>query len=133
MTYVENAAMAHLLAADHLAPGSPAAGKAYFISQGEPVLVWPFINRILGVAGLPPVTRRVPVTAAYVAGAILEAIYRLLGRTDEPRMTRFLAVQLGTSHWFDISAARRELGYVPAVSTDEGLVRLKEWLASGVA
>jgi nucleoside-diphosphate-sugar epimerase len=133
VTYIENAAAAHLLAADRLTPGSPIAGKAYFISQGEPVLVWPFINRILGLAGLPPVARRVPTRLAYAAGAVLEAVYRLLGRTGEPRMTRFLAVQLGTSHWFDISAARRDLGYKPAVSTEEGLTRLKEWLASGVA
>jgi nucleoside-diphosphate-sugar epimerase len=130
VTYVDNAAAAHLLAADRLAPGSPVGGKAYFISQGEPALVWPFINRILGLAGLPPVTRRVPVAAAYAAGAVLEAAYRILGRTDEPRMTRFLAVQLGTSHWFDISAARRDLGYEPSVSTEEGLRRLGVWLAS---
>ncbi|HEX4589938.1 MAG TPA: NAD-dependent epimerase/dehydratase family protein [Gemmataceae bacterium] len=130
VTYVENAAMAHLAAADRLAPGSPVAGKAYFISQGEPVLVWPFINRILGLAGLPPVTRKIPLGVAYAAGAVLESIYKLTGRTDEPRMTRFLAVQLGTSHWFDISAARRDLGYEPAVTVDEGLKRLGEWLAN---
>ncbi len=133
VTYIGNAAAAHLLAADRLAPGSPLAGKAYFISQGEPVLVWPFINRILGLAGLAPVARRVPLAVAYAAGAVLEASYRLLGRTDEPRMTRFLAVQLGTSHWFDISAARRDLGYEPEVSTEEGLRRLQDWLANGAA
>jgi nucleoside-diphosphate-sugar epimerase len=130
LTYVDNAAAAHLLAADRLAPSSPVGGKAYFISQGEPVLVWSFINQILGLAGLPPVTRRVPMAAAYAAGAVLETAYRVLGRTDEPRMTRFLAVQLGTSHWFDISAARRDLGYEPTVSTEEGLRRLGVWLAS---
>jgi 2-alkyl-3-oxoalkanoate reductase len=129
VTYVDNAAVAHLLAADRLTPGSPVAGKAYFISQGEPVLLWPFINRILALAGLPPVTRRVPMMAAYTAGALLETAYRVLGRTDEPRMTRFLARQLGTSHWFDISAARRDLSYQPTVSTEEGLRRLGEWLA----
>jgi nucleoside-diphosphate-sugar epimerase len=129
VTFIDNAATAHLLAADRLTPGSPVAGEAYFISQGEPVLVWPFINRILALAGLSPVTRRVPTKLAYAAGAVIEAAYRVLGRTDEPRMTRFLAVQLGTSHWFDISAARRDLGYEPAVSTEEGLRRLGEWLA----
>ena len=133
VTYIDNAATAHLLAADRLTPGSPVAGRAYFISQGEPVLVWPFINRILALAGLPPVTRSVPTSLAYAAGALIESTYRLLGWTDEPRMTRFLALQLGTSHWFDISAARRDLGYDPAVSTEEGLRRLGEWLAAGVA
>jgi nucleoside-diphosphate-sugar epimerase len=132
VTYIDNAAAAHLLAADRLAPGSSAAGKAYFISQGEPVQVWPFINRILALAGLAPVTRRVPLALAYAAGAVLEASYRILGRTDEPRMTRFLALQLATSHWFDISAARRDLGYAPAISIEEGLARLAPSLASGV-
>ena len=69
-----------------------------------------------------------PVTVAYAAGAMLETAYRILGRTDEPRMTRFLAVQLGTSHWFDISAARRDLSYEPTVSMEEGLWRLTKYL-----
>src|SRR5439155_9856094 len=124
----DNAAAAHLLAADRLTPGSPVAGRAYFVSQGEPVVLWEFINRVLALAGLPPVTRRVRLATAYAAGAVLERVYRVLGRKTEPRMTRFLAVQLGTSHWFDISAARRDLGYAPAVSTEEGLKRLGPWL-----
>ena len=128
--YVDNAAAAHLQAADRLRPGSPLAGTAYFISQGEPVPVWPFINRILRLAGLRPVMRRVPLWAAYTAGAVLEAAYKLTGRMDEPRLTRFMAVQLGTSHWFDISAARRDLGYEPAVSMEEGLSRIGNWLRS---
>jgi nucleoside-diphosphate-sugar epimerase len=128
VTYVDNAAAAHLLAADRLTPGSPVAGRAYFISQGEPVELWPFVNRILEIAKLPPVTQRVSLRTAYAAGAALEWWSRLRGRTQEPRMTRFLAVQLGTSHWFDISAARRDLGYEPAVSTEAGLGRLGPWL-----
>jgi nucleoside-diphosphate-sugar epimerase len=130
VTYVGNAAAAHLLAANRLSPESPVAGRAYFISQGEPVPVWPFINHILSLTGLPPVTRRVPLAVAYAAGAVLEATYRMLGRADEPRMTRFLAVQMGSSHWFDISAARRDLDYAPEVSTEEGLARLGEWLSA---
>jgi nucleoside-diphosphate-sugar epimerase len=129
VTYIDNVAAAHLLAADRLAPGAPAAGRAYFISQGEPVLLWPFINRVLALAGLPPVTRRVPAGVAYAAGAVLEAVYGLLGRRAEPRMTRFLARQLSLSHWFDITAARRDLGYEPAVSTEEGLRRLGDALS----
>ena len=65
-------------------------------------------------------TKRVSRRMAYAAGAVLERWYRLTGRTDEPRMTRFLAGQLGTSHWFDISAARRDSGYEPVVSTEDG-------------
>ncbi|HEV3143975.1 MAG TPA: NAD-dependent epimerase/dehydratase family protein [Gemmataceae bacterium] len=129
-TYVDNAASAHLLAADRLSPGGAIAGKAYFISQGEPVNLWDFINRILALGSLPPVARSIPAWLAFHAGSMMELRHWLLRRPGEPNMTRFLARQLSTSHWFDISAARRDLGYAPLVSTEEGLKRLGEWLKS---
>jgi nucleoside-diphosphate-sugar epimerase len=128
VTYIENAAAAHLLAADRLVPGSPIAGRAYFVSNGEPIPLWPFIHQVLELAGAPPVTRRIPARLAYAAGAIFEAVYGLFRMRLEPPMTRFLAQQLSTSHWFDISAARHDLGYEPAVSTEVGLRRLAAWL-----
>lgn len=128
MVYVENAAEAHLQAADALISGSPVCGRAYFISQGEPVNCWDWINQILSLAGLPPVTRSISYRAAYAAGTALEAAYWAMGRTDEPRMTRFLAAQLATSHWFNISRARADFGYAPRVSTAEGMRRLAVWL-----
>ncbi len=128
VTYVDNAADAHLAALDRLTPGSPIAGRAYFISQGDPVELWPFINRILDLVGLPPVSRRVPFRVAYGVGSVLETWYRWLGLRGEPAMTRFVASQLAHSHWFDISAARRDLGYAPQISTEEGLRRLARWL-----
>jgi nucleoside-diphosphate-sugar epimerase len=127
-TYIDNAAQAHLLAADRLAPGAPVAGRAYFVSQGEPLPLWDLVNRILGAAHLPPVTRSVPVGAAYAAGWFFETVYALCHWPGEPPMTRFLARELATAHWFDIRAARRDLGYEPAVSIDEGLRRLEEFL-----
>jgi nucleoside-diphosphate-sugar epimerase len=136
ITYVENAAEAHLLAADALEAGirSPVAeatspaGKAYFLSQGEPVNCWRWIDEVLALAGLPPVRKSISVEAAGRIGASCETIYRLLRLGREPPMTRFLAAQLGRSHWFDISAARRDLGYEPRVSNAEGMRRLGEWL-----
>ena len=129
MVYVENAACAHLAAADALtSPDAPPAGKAYFISQGEPVNCWEWIDQILALAGLPPVKRSISLAAAWRVGAACEALWKLLGKRTEPPMTRFLAAQLGTSHWFDISAARRDFGYEPAVSTEEDMRRLGEWL-----
>ena len=122
--YVDNAADAHVLAADRLAPGSDVAGKAYFISQGEPLPLAELLNRILAAGGLPPVTRRIPEGTAHFLGALLETVYGLLGVENEPPLTRFVARQLSTAHWFDISAARRDLGYEPAVSLDEGMERL---------
>jgi nucleoside-diphosphate-sugar epimerase len=129
VTYVENAAEAHLLAAEALA-GEPAsaAGKAYFISQGEPVNCWQWVDEILALVDLPPVRRSVSINMASRLGGICEAVYRLLRLTSEPPMTRFLAAQLATSHWFDISAARRDLGYEPRVSMAEGMRRLGNWL-----
>lgn len=127
--YVENAAAAHLLAADALAiPQSPAAGRAFYISQGEPVNCWQWIDELLALAGLPRVERSISYPAARRVGAACEMIYRALRLRGEPPMTRFLAAQLARSHWYDISAARRDLGYTPHVSTAEGMRRLGAWL-----
>lgn len=122
--YVDNAADAHLAAADRLAPGAPCAGKPYFITNGEPLPLAEIINGILGAAGLPPVTRRIPVPMALALGGLAELLYGVLRIRSEPPITRFVARQLSTSHWFDISAARRDLGYEPRVSIEEGLSRL---------
>jgi nucleoside-diphosphate-sugar epimerase len=127
MVYVENAAEAHLMAADALRHGS-AGGQAYFISQGVPVNCWTWINQILELAGVAPIRRAISGKTAWVIGAILEAVYSVTGRLDEPRMTRFLAAQLSHSHYFDITRAREELGYTPRISTEEGMRRLGHWL-----
>lgn len=133
MVYVENAAEAHLLAADALArPEALPAGKAYFISQGEPVDCWAWIDQILALAGLPKVDKSIGARTAYAAGALLELRHWLLrDYAHEPRMTRFVARQLSTDHWFDLAAARRDFGYEPRISTDEGMERLGRWIADG--
>jgi 2-alkyl-3-oxoalkanoate reductase len=128
--HVENAAMAHLRAADRLGIGSPVAGKAYFLSQGEPEPLWDFVNRVLALADLPPVTKTVSPRLAYTAGAVLENVYRLFGLRGEPPMTRFVARQLSTAHWFDLSAARRDFGYAPQISTADGLAAMRDWVKS---
>lgn len=132
ITYVENAVDAHLLAADALArpvaEATSPAGKAYFISQGEPVNCWRWIDEVLALVDLPPVAKSISVSMASRVGSLCEALYRMFRINSEPPMTRFLAAQLATSHWFDISAARRNLGYEPRVSTAEGMRRLGEWL-----
>jgi 2-alkyl-3-oxoalkanoate reductase len=122
--YVENAATAHLLAADALRPGSPVAGRPYFISQGQPVNCWDWINELLALAGLPPVQKSLPLPVAWTIGAVCEAAYSLLRLSGEPPMSRFLARQLSTSHYFDISRARHDFGYEPKISMDEGMRRL---------
>lgn len=128
-TFVDDAATAHLLALDRLEPGSPIAGKAYFLSQIDPVELWPFVNQILDVAGLPPVTKRLPYSIAFAAGAILEGWYRLVKSSEEPPITRFVAAQLAHSHWFNVSAARRDLNYDPRIPTADAIVKLENWLS----
>ena len=128
MIYVENAAEAHLLAADALRPDSPVGGRAYYLSQGEPVNCWHWISEILAVAGAPPVKRSVSYSAAWLIGAVLETVYSTLRLSGEPRMTRFLAAQLAKSHFFDIRRAERDFGYRASVSTDQGMERLANWL-----
>jgi nucleoside-diphosphate-sugar epimerase len=128
MTYVENAAAAHLQAADALRPGSPICGRAYFISQGEPVNCWQWIDEILTLVRLPTVTRSISLSLAWNAGAVLEAFHRVFRPKTEPRMTRFLAAQLGRSHYYNIQQARNDFCYTPAISISEGMRRLGEWL-----
>ena len=126
--YVDNAARAHLLAGDKLTPGSAIAGRAYFISNGEPIPLWEMVNFILAAADLPPVTRTISTQMAYAAGSLCEGIWSLFKLSGEPPMTRFVAQELATAHWFNIDAARRDLGYAPEISINEGLVKLREWL-----
>jgi nucleoside-diphosphate-sugar epimerase len=128
--YIDNAVDAHVLALESLFPGSVVSGRAYFITNGEPLPMAEIMNKVLKAADLPPVTRKIPVKVAYAAGAFMEFIYSVLKRKEEPLMTRFLARELSCAHWFDISAAKRDLGYNPAISIDEGMRRLKEWLKS---
>ncbi|MEZ7891989.1 MAG: NAD-dependent epimerase/dehydratase family protein [Candidatus Wallbacteria bacterium] len=124
ITYVENAADAHLQAALALEKGSKVCGQAYFISQGEPVYMWEFVNRILKGVNLPELSQKVPFLAAYYIGAAMEFFYKTLNLKGEPPMTRFIAFQFSSHHYFDISKAKRDFGYNPRITTEEGLKRL---------
>ena len=123
-TYVDNAAQAHFDAFEHLAPGAACAGRAYFISNGEPRTVRDIVNGLLQAAGAPLVRKTIPFGVAYAAGAVCEGLWHALPLKGEPPMTRFLAEQLSTTHWYDMAPARRDFGYVPQVTIDEGLARL---------
>jgi nucleoside-diphosphate-sugar epimerase len=123
-TYIDDAVAAHLCALDRVEPGAACSGRAYFITSADPRPIRDIINGFLAAAGLPPETRSVPLPVAEAAGVAAERLWRLLGRQEEPPMTRFLARQLATDHWFDVSAARRDLGWAPVVGLDEGFRRL---------
>jgi len=128
--YIDNCVDAHLLAAQKLLEGTPLS-DVYFISDGEPLGVWTLANRMLTAASAPPVGKPVPAGVAYALGAVLEAVHFVFRIDAEPLMTRFGASELSTAQWFDISAARRDLGYEPKVSVDEGFRRLEASLRVG--
>jgi nucleoside-diphosphate-sugar epimerase len=120
VSYVADVAAAHLNALDALDAGK-CAGRAYFISQGEPVELWPWLNQILLGLGHPPLTQRIPFGAAYAAGAVAELVWKLCSRAGEPPITRFVAVELAKDHYFDIEVTKRELGYQPAFDVQASL------------
>jgi nucleoside-diphosphate-sugar epimerase len=152
MVHVENAVDAHLLAESALraqsqsghssantisppaapldasgaisAPRRNAGGRAFFITNDEPVLLWNWINALLQALGEQPVTRRISLRSALVAGSLCEAAWRVLNLAGEPPLTRFVAAELAKDHWFDLTAAKRDLGYVPRVSMADGTARL---------
>ena len=130
--YIDNAADAHLLAEENLRSNPHLSGRIYFISQGHPIGLWEMINHILVAGGMPPVTRTISPRTAYWVGALCEWIYGFLHIRREPPMTRFVARELATSHWFDIRAAQTDLGYTPKVSTEEGLRHLARWIQKGM-
>ena len=124
VTYVENLAHAHILAAERLHQDPAIGGRMFFISQDEPVKVWEFVRLLLDRLGVQPITKTISYRRAYAIGALCEAIWALPFMPGTPPMTRFIASQLATSHYFDISAAKNVLGYRPLISMSEGIDRL---------
>lgn len=128
--YIDNAANAHILAADELMSAGKCAGKSYFISNDEPISMKELLNKILSAADLSEVNKSVPEKLAYYLGAVLEIAYKSFNIQAEPIMTRFVAKQLSTAHWFDLSAAKQDFDYKVLVSIDEGMEQLKQSLKS---
>jgi nucleoside-diphosphate-sugar epimerase len=127
--YIDNAVQAHLLAASKLGDNAVCAGKVYFISNDEPIRLIDLVDKILVAAKISFVVKTIPANIAYIIGFILEKIYTLLNIKSEPILTRFVAKQLSTSHWFDLTAAKQDLGYQALVSIDEGMKHLEDSLA----
>lgn len=132
-TYIDNAAQAHFDAFERLAPDAACAGRAYFISNGEPKSVREVVNSLLRAAGAPEVAGTIPFGAAYAIGAVCEGLWSALPLRGEPPMTRFLAEQLNTTHWYDMAPATRDFGYVPRVSFHDGIIRLKDSWSAGAS
>ncbi len=125
-TYVDNAISAHVAALDAVRPGAVCAGRAYVIANGEPRTVHELIEGICLAAGVPFAPRHVPTKVALGVGSVVERVWPRV-RDDEPPITRFLAEQLGTAHWFDPRPARDDLGWLPHVSLTQGFELLRQW------
>jgi nucleoside-diphosphate-sugar epimerase len=123
LTFIDDCVAAHLLAAAALDERPTAGGRAYFVSQGTPVPLWEWIGRVLTLHDLPPVRRRISVGTAQRLATVTEWVWKTCGLTSDPPLTRFLAEEMATAHYFDIGAARRELGYRPSCSVWEATER----------
>ena len=127
--FVDNAARAHLQALDAMRQDpSSVGGKAYFLSQDQPIPIRDFINQLLAAGDLPPVTKSIPPKVALGAGHLFQSVYKLFNIKSEPPVTPFIAKQMSTAHWYDISAAKRDFGYAPEVSIEEGMRRVRDWV-----
>lgn len=129
-TYIDNAASALVAALDAAVPGAACLGSAYVIANGEPRPIRELIEGILRAAGVDATPREVPLRVATGVGSVVEKLWSRAKPDEEPPLTRFLAEQLGTAHWFDPRPARHDLRWQPTVTIDEGLARLAEWFAS---
>jgi nucleoside-diphosphate-sugar epimerase len=129
-TYASNVADALVLADERLRPGSPVGGNAYFITNGEPIGFWDFVSRLLARLHLPPIRGRIPYSIAYAVAAAYEAVDTLRGGTlnSENGLSRFAIRYMCTHHYFSIARARRDLGYEPAVSIEDGIERTAQHL-----
>jgi nucleoside-diphosphate-sugar epimerase len=128
-TYVDNAVDALVAAADAVRPGAICAGQAYVIANGEPRTVRELMQRICESAGVPFAPKRVPARVALGVGSLVERVWPRL-RDDEPPITRFIAEQLGTAHWFDPRPAAVDLGWTPRTTLDAGFERLRAWFSA---
>jgi nucleoside-diphosphate-sugar epimerase len=120
-TYIDNAASA-IAAALERAP--EVHGNSYVVTNGEPRPVAELLAGMCAAAGVPAPRWSVPAGVARAAGSVIEAVWRVRPGVDEPPMTRFLAEQLSTAHWFDQRRTRADLQWTPTVSLDEGFERL---------
>ncbi len=126
--YIDNAASAHLLALDRLQSDPDIiGGKTYFISNDEPLSQRRIIQGLLSAAGVDVEIQAISPRIAIIAGTLLETFWKIFSLKSEPPLTRWSAEQLSTAHWYNISAAKRDLGYTAKVSTADGLEILADW------
>ncbi|WP_127127103.1 NAD(P)-dependent oxidoreductase [Georgenia sp. SYP-B2076] len=123
-TYIDNAVSAIVAGLDR---AEQAHGEAFVVTNGEPRPVAELLAAMCHAGGVPAPRWAVPGAVARAAGAVVEKVWAVRPGRDEPPMTRFLAEQLSTAHWFDLRRTREALGWEPTVSLDEGFTRLADY------
>jgi len=121
VNFIEDCVSAHIQAMKALENNPSAAGKAYFISQGEPVNMWSWINEILKNNNLPPIKKTIPARVAMSIASVLETVAKITPGKKEPLLTRFLVSEMATSHYFNINSAKKELSYHPAYTIKQAM------------
>lgn len=127
LTFVDNAAAAHIQAADRLNFNATCAGRAYFINDPEPVVFGEWLTTLVSRLGLPSIKRSLSLPAAVAIGGVLEFVWTALRLNGEPPLTRSVARNLGLSHWYSIDEAVRDFGYAPPVKASDGFERTIDW------
>ena len=128
-TYIDNAISAHIAALDALHVGSACDGNAYVVSNGEPRTVNELMRSMCESAGVLFEPRHLSLALGIRFGSVIERLWPLM-RSSEPPITRFVAEQLGTAHWFDQRSVQQDLQWAPTVTIDEGFERLTQWFTS---
>ena len=125
LTFIDDCVSAHILAMKALEADDPSVcGKVYFISQGEPVSMWGWIDDVLRAHNLPPVTRNISESVAGILAVVCESVAKVInvcGGSWKPLLTRFLVSEMSKDHYFSIEAARRDLGYTPSCTIAEAM------------
>lgn len=128
ISYVDNVAHAHILAAESLCGSNKANGQVYFIGEENPVNLWGWINELFETLDIPTIEKKISFNSAYTIGAVLELCFKTFRVNGEPPMTRFVAEQLAKSHYFSHQKAKDDFGYFPLVNTEEGMKLLLKWI-----
>ncbi len=130
LTHIENVTHAHICAMQEMIRNKNLGGKPYFIGQSEPVFLWKWLNQVFQSIDLPPLTKKLSFQNAFILGASLEKIWKILRIKQEPPMTRFVACQLAHDHWFSNQSAKQDLGYIPIKNMTDALREINPWLRS---
>jgi nucleoside-diphosphate-sugar epimerase len=130
LTHIDNVAHAHICAMNSMLKNENLGGKPYFISQGEPVYLWDWLNQLFQRIDLPPLSQSLNFKTAFLVGSSLESIWSVLKIKKEPPMTRFVACQLAHDHWFSTKSAEADLSYKPVIKMNQAMEETLPWLQS---